>query len=377
MNLFNKKIFKNSLILVLLIILFVFYNFIYLKSYLIPGVPDYTFFSVGFNRGRWSEFYKERFKISPYFAVLDMIFDYWTGQSNYLRSKGAYPPYKEIVHLSDLANFARSQGFEAQVLTAKNIKDLHKFINSKERTPIVVQQKPDLNYSGKLRPMRLVIGLNDRKRKVIVHDFIFGNNYEISYKDFAELWKETNNAYAVVRPKNYKEILKKMTKKSKYQPRIPAMEQKNLLLNVVYAEELVSSTSSKEIFSSKELEKAIREIEKEETAFQYFPPFWRVLEYGSLLYYYVNKGDLTKALSYAEKIEEFNKDLDKKFDGWRYLWPYGKEFPEAWVWLGHLYLRVGNKEKAKDMFERAKNLQDRLSVEYRRYLQLGIDKLAK
>jgi tetratricopeptide (TPR) repeat protein len=206
---------------------------------------------------------------------------------------------------------------------------------------------------------------------------MFGNNYEISYKDFAELWKETNNAYAVVRPKNYKEILKKMTKKSKYQPRIPAMEQKNLLLNVVYAEELVSSTSSKEIFSSKELEKAIREIEKEEAAFQYFPPFWRVLEYGSLLYYYVNKGDLTKALSYAEKIEELNKDLDKKFDGWRYLWPYGKEFPEAWVRLGHLYLRVGNKEKAKDMFERAKNLQDRLSVEYRRDLQLGIDKLAK
>jgi tetratricopeptide (TPR) repeat protein len=303
-----------------------------------------------------------------------MIFDYWTGQENYLKDKyKGESRYLPFVSLYDLANFARSQGFEAEILTAKSIKDLHKFINPKEKTPVIVQQKPDINYPGKLRLMRVIIGLDDRRKVAILHDYAFGNNYEINYKDFDELWKETNRAYLVIRPKNYKEIIRRLPPKSNYPPRIPAMEQKKLLLIVTYTGELFFRDVPFQQWKS-----TLEELMKEEYAFQYFPPFWRVLNYGDILYYYIRiLPNKEKALEYAKKIEGLNHNLTQPFDGWRYRWPYYDELGEAWIWVGNAYFEFGEREEAIKMYERAMKLKDKLSLDYQRFLQSRLVELER
>lgn len=353
---------------------FLYFNVVS-KAYLIPAVPDYTFYTVGYNLVENSM--GSRTELSPLKAVLDMVFDYWSGQKNYLK---VYPDglgnFNKIWKLSDLADFARSQGFEAEVLTAKNVKDLHKFINANERTPIIVIQPPSLNYmkfpKATFRTFRLVIGLDDRRQRVITHDFTFGNNYEISYGEFEKLWQSTNKSYLVIRPKDYKERIKFMPAKSSYPQRIPAMEQKELLENVIYLNELYFKRASLQ-----ERLAILNNILNQESALQYFLPVWRLLYYANAASSHLSSKNINKALELVPKIIALNHNLDQKFDGWTYQWPFYNESAIAWLLVGDIYLSAGYKDKALSSYQKALSLSSQLSQANINYLKKKIQELSQ
>ena len=39
-------------------------------------------------------------------------------------------------------------------------------------------------------PATLLIGIEDSQKKVVLQDYWFGNNYEVSFDDFNKLWEE-------------------------------------------------------------------------------------------------------------------------------------------------------------------------------------------
>jgi tetratricopeptide (TPR) repeat protein len=90
--------------------------------------------------------------------------------------------------------FFEEQGYETFSINlaskqGKEINEIKKYINQ-DVPVIVIQQKrldtknDDIEKFG----WRVVIGIFDNRKKVIVHDAYLGNNYELSYGDFEKLF---------------------------------------------------------------------------------------------------------------------------------------------------------------------------------------------
>src|SRR3990167_3883219 len=116
----------------------------------------------------------------------------------------------------DLSNSQKAlEFFETQVYNAfsikllddeykdNKVKEIKKYIK-KDVPVIVIQQKrldtkeSDIEKSG----WRVVIGVFDDEKKVIVHDAALGNNYELSYSDFEKLFFPGASRMLAVWPKD-------------------------------------------------------------------------------------------------------------------------------------------------------------------------------
>lgn len=347
-------------------------------NYVIPGVPDYTFFSVGYNLGKNAP--DQYFQLSPTKAALDTVFDYWGGQRGVLQK---YPDGidKEAegrtFFLADLADFARSQGYDAEVLRARDISDLHAFINPQVRTPVLVYQPPALNYHGLWMPYRVIIGLRDRDRKVIVHDFTFGNNYEISYDNFTALWGKSasglqGKSYLVIRPKNWQEVSRKLVVASRYPERAPVMDQTILLERMLYLNDRLMHGAKPE-----EMAVLYGDIIKEDKALQYFPRWVLTTLFANAAAYNYRAGNIADAVSLARKADDLNRDLGEPKAGWTYSWPYGDELARVWLNDGVIYENAGDRTSAIANYQRAWQLKNQLTDDSqkrlaKRLLNLGV-----
>lgn len=68
---------------------------------------------------------------------------------------------------------------------------------------------------------RVVIGYDDDRKMLILHDPTFGPGWEVSYDEFERMWKYTNNWYLSMFPTDYADILAKRTPAQPYPPRTP------------------------------------------------------------------------------------------------------------------------------------------------------------
>lgn len=367
---------KLLLIVAIIIIVFIsggfiiFYNFKKESVYIIPNVPYYTFFNVGFN-------IEGKLVRSSSKAVLDMVYDYWNQEKNSLKT---YPPNIDgRISIYTLAHFAAFQtNFDGFVLKARSIKDLHEFINPQERTPVIVIQKISLDYPGNRRDYRLIIGLDDKRKKVITHDFYFGNNYEIDYDEFEKLWEETSKYYLVIRPQDYKERLGSFKIDYNYPSRIPAMDQKKiniyfLLINEKRANIPLFTTPN----NLKEIVEIFDNLLAEENNFQYFPKWFRSLIYIEAAERYLQAGQLNKAESLISKIIENNQNLKESFSGWQYQWPWYDELPSGWIVIGDIYKAKGNTNEALNYYNKALTSKNLLSKSHQEYLKKVINELSK
>lgn len=138
----------------------------YAENYYIPNVPH--------------KFQNENNWCGP--ASLAMVLSYW---GNYVSQENIADLVinpDNLTKCENLAKYARSLGFNAfyDSIIIEELKE-----NISLGYPIIVLQRFSLDYPE--GHFRVVIGYNDET--IITHDPLLGENYNLSYDDFVELWK--------------------------------------------------------------------------------------------------------------------------------------------------------------------------------------------
>lgn len=118
-------------------------------------------------------------------ASLTMTLNYWF--ANVTQEKVAaeiYDPTLNLTIVSKMKAYPQKIGFKAEELTA-SIDDLRRWIS--KGYPLIVLQKFSLqNTYGHYR---VVVGYSDERELLITFDPILGNNHNVTYTEFSELWK--------------------------------------------------------------------------------------------------------------------------------------------------------------------------------------------
>jgi tetratricopeptide (TPR) repeat protein len=81
----------------------------------------------------------------------------------------------------------------------------------------------DFNYvrESVTATARVMVGYDDTRKVVTLHDASFGPGWEVSYEDFDRMWAAGGRSYGVVYPSNYTEILAKRSAVPAYPSRTP------------------------------------------------------------------------------------------------------------------------------------------------------------
>jgi len=136
-------------------------------------------------------------------ASLTMILNYWG--ANVTQEEVAaeiYDPEANLTSISKMRMYPQKIGFKTKEIDG-SINDLKEWIN--RGRPLIVLQKFSLaNMYGHYR---VVTGYSDEKEMIVTFDPILGSNHNITYSEFAELWKpgstfSTLNWTLIVTPEN-------------------------------------------------------------------------------------------------------------------------------------------------------------------------------
>ncbi len=224
--------YSKTLILSLLVILVGAIGYYFYASYeppvnhLIEGVPYYGVYNL------YPDFTSSSISIAT-------ILRYYNDERVSLGElKSQFPDWRHDT--DDLSNFQKSLGFfedqgyetfSIKLLDDKyknrKINEIKRYIN-KNIPVIVIQQKRLDTKSDDIERFgwRVVIGVFDDKKEIIVHDASLGNNYVFSYADFEKLFVPGASRMLAFWPKN--ELSQSLSKPGTGQPypeRLPIMEQ--------------------------------------------------------------------------------------------------------------------------------------------------------
>lgn len=113
-----------------------------------------------------------------------------------------YDPQAQVTDTSAMKSCPREYGFRSEELNG-SIGVIREWI--RKGCLVIVLQKVSLG--NKYGHYRVVISYDDEKEQFTTHDPIFGSNYNITYTEFAELWKpgatfQTCNWTLLVIPEN-------------------------------------------------------------------------------------------------------------------------------------------------------------------------------
>jgi len=198
-------------------------------DYLIPGVPYYGFYNHDFDAK------------SSIVAIPASILGYWGDERfnlvdlNKRLSKGGNDDYL----FSNIRKFFEENGYQSYYWTSATSTDreiitkLKEFINPEKKIPVIILQRKSLDPSV-INGYRLVIGIFDKNKKIIAHDYNFGNNYEISYENFVSMFNPSGQAILAVWPsENLLPKLKGPDYTKPYPERLPAMDSMGEMLTRV------------------------------------------------------------------------------------------------------------------------------------------------
>ncbi|MDO8728820.1 MAG: C39 family peptidase [bacterium] len=248
----------------------------------------------------------------------------------------------------DLSNFQNSLSFfEAQGYNTfslgfaskrgKEINEIKKYI-SKDIPVIVIQQKRLDTKSDDIERFgwRVVIGVFDDKKEVIVHDASLGNNYVFSYGDFEKLFIPGARRMLVVWPKDTlaQDLLKPGNNLS-YPERSRVMENADAIIGAAGRARAASATADafcRELSDIPTLEQVNKYIELTKESIQYRDEVLNnsAFELMSPLFQFRNKlwrakslmhiGEVSKARDiFVNELLPLNKDLDKTVEGFEFI----------------------------------------------------------
>jgi tetratricopeptide (TPR) repeat protein len=306
-----------------------YYSYFLSINYLIPGVPYNGIYNLFFQNAN-----------SPEISSVMDILGYW-GDERFtladLRQKFLRPA------TSTIKGFFEENGYETYLWNSfesgGEIKEIKKFVNKDKKTPVIVFQKRSLNSSS-IGP-RVVIGIFDNEKKVVVHDNLLGNNYKISYQDFEKMFTNNSRAILAVWPSDaIKGLIKGPDYTKPYPARLEAMDK---LMPVLIS----LSEASRYRFEEATIEKSIAAYKEaiENPNFQYFPQAFQVdilSEYANNYIRLKRFDDAIKIIN--EQILPINKNLSEAPAGW-YVLPLD-EFARPYFLLSFAFFQKGQKDLA-------------------------------
>lgn len=322
-------------------------------NYLIKGVPSYSFYEYYFPR----IYADSKDEVTAAFSVKSIL-DYW-GDSRFdlaaLQEKFLFPEGDDFV---DVRRFFEENGYETERLGSQRpeetIRAIKKYINPPKNMPVLVLQRRSLSPPSATYGYRVIIGISDTQKKVIVHDYYYGNNYEISYNDFAELSKFSYLAVLAIWPSE--KIKGKISgppdqnQAEDYRSRMEVMDKLGGLLAVQRTEAIM-------LCYSQQFDDGLATFLKfvSDHNFQYFPPSYQMFLLSELASWYLPAQRYEEAINLINgTVLPLNHDLNQPVEGW-YIPPQDK-FVYPYLVLIEAYLKNGQKDLAVAAYEEAKRV---------------------
>jgi len=279
----------------------------------------------------------------------------------------AFPSFEDTgpQHLGFIASFFKEHGYNAEELRIIGVDELTAVI--KKDIPVIVYQRLGVDAPAELISERLLIGFSEKDNVLIFHDNDFGNNYEISYEDFALLNERlpsgTAAAMLIVTPGDgITGILEGSDETYEYPERLRIMDSpgiRKITINwreVVYLITRFERTGTPGAGRSVEL---LNEIIAHESFDELHPAHRMLFAYQLAGFYMGNLGKSEEAIAVLENVVTplvENYDFNESFGEWKirhdmYKNPFWKWAP--WARLGYLYTRTGDIEKAEAAFQKS------------------------
>jgi hypothetical protein len=236
-------------------------------------------------------------------------------------------------------------------------------------------QRRSVDPRSILLGFRVIIGVSDDEKKITVHDYNFGNNYEISYQDFETMLAPSYLSVLAIWPS---EDLTGQIKGAPdpqqapaYPARLEAMDKVGELLAVDQTEALhlisLPSRRSEGFLIYKGF--------LENPNFQYFPSIYKVNLLSYLAERFLSYGLYDNAIKVIQdKVLPINHDLNQNPpEGW-YI-PDQDKIAYPYSVLAEAYIKKGEKNLAKAALEEMKKIM--VAPERREYFDSTISRLEK
>jgi len=261
---------------------------------------------------------------------------------------------------ADIKNFFEENGYEvyhwASAKPGGEIEEIRKFVNPDKKTPVMVFQKFSLNPASTVLGYRVAIGVFDRDKEVIVHDYNLGNNFKISYPDFEKMFTSQARAILAVWPsEKMSGTIKGPNDKISYPERLEAMDKLGELL-------IVKDLESWRYFKFAQFDKAIslyQEFLDDVNFKQYLPAVYQVALVSFLARKSLELNQPDEAIKIiTERVIPINHDLVKVPPGWAA--PLQDKFISPYFTLIKAYLKEGKKESAVSAYEEMKKVYEEI-----------------
>lgn len=252
-------------------------------------------------------FYKQKDKNYCGPDALLMVMNYWEGEGAFSQEKIASSIFDEEIEItnnSDMVFYPQSKGFLVSSFKG-DFEKLKSII--KKNIPVIVLQQV-VSKVVKKGHYRVVIGYDESKQVIILHDPWLGSNLSMSYKTFLDLWDfgrgiNKYNWTLIVLPKNKKEVF----------------------YDIIGENALTYHNMATALYNRNRVREAIKEWEKAIDLDPTEPTFYYCIAYA-----YIKKAMYDRAIHYAKKAVELDNYNSFCYDtlGWAY---YKKGMlDEAW-----------------------------------------------
>lgn len=320
-------------------------------NYLIAGVPYYGFYNLYF------QLQLELRQANPtVISSVVTLLAYWGDKRFSLADLAEKFPSEELITAQRMEEFFRDNGYESYNWTSRaaggELDEIRKFINSEKKVPLIIFQRASFEPVSPLLRYRVGIGVFDKDQKIIVHDYYFGNNYEISYDEFENMFQAGARDILAVWPSaELAQITEGPNSQTAYPARLETMDKLGELLVSKRARAnqyaIAGDFERAEIFS-------LYEQYLNHPDFQYLPLAIQVFELSSWAANYSDQPDKMIEII-TERILPLNHDLDQAPEGWVVLSQDRLGYP--YYLLSKAYLAKGERQLAVQAYEEMKKIE--------------------
>lgn len=231
----------------------------------------------------------------------------------------------------EFAEWTNKHGLEAVYRPNGDIGTIKRFTTN----GFLVVTKTWLNVDDDIGHFRVVRGFDEDKKTIIQDDSYHGPNKKISYYDFLSMWQPFNYTYIIIYPKEKEELVNAILGEERdaaasYLNSIKrAKEEVGLRPENIYPWFNLSTA----YYHTQEFKKSIEAFEKVEGRLPRRMLWYQIEPIKS----YFELGEHNRVFQITDKI----------------LNTGNRAFPELYQIRGEIYLKQGNKQKAKEEFEKA------------------------
>ena len=333
-------------------------------NYLIPGVPYYGYYNHFFDA------FVSRVTVTA--TILDYYGDRRYSLRNLMESQFYSNPGPYST--DDLEIFFKARGYKTAHGDPNRpaLDQMRRFVNPRRNVPIVAIMKSSSGPAAHAMLFQVVIGVFDRDKKVVVHDFNFGNNFMMSYDDFQK--RLVAGAFLAVWPSpELGQKIEGIDSRRSYPQRIPAMDLVGPLLakrsEAVNLGNIYTDTDFNDSLS------LYREITAD-PLFERMHPAARIVMYEELALRLIKAGKPDEAIRLIEeKVTPINQNLEELFSGWQVSFASAfptltkSILPHPWVVQANAYAQVGDLKKAREHLRKAIDINSGYQVEAPRAVQ--------